>query len=123
MAAILFVALTMIVVLFQVALSVGMPRGVAAWGGKFPGRLPPAMRAASLLSICLLLGFALVVLIRAGLAVPAWQPFASVAIWFVIAYLVLGVIANAFTPSRWERMLWLPVTVVMLTCSILVVSS
>lgn len=37
-AALIFSALTVIVLLFQVGLAIGMPWGRASMGGKFPGK-------------------------------------------------------------------------------------
>jgi hypothetical protein len=51
---------------------------------------------------------------------PGWEPVSRTLVWGVVAYCVLGVLANALTPSRWERIIWLPVVSGMLLCSILV---
>ena len=115
-----FVALTAIVVLFQLALAAGVPWGHLTWGGRFPGRLPIRMRAAAVLSAALLVGFAAIVCARAGMASPEWQPLSRRLIWAVVAYCAIGVVANAATPSRWERIIWLPVVTLMLGCALLV---
>lgn len=119
-AARLFATLTAGAILFQLALGAGMPWGEFAWGGNYPGVLPMHMRAASGASVFLLLGLGLVVLIRAGLVQSAWQPVSKKLVWVVVAYCALGVIANALTPSVWERIIWLPVTMMMLASSIVV---
>ena len=119
-AAYVFNALVVVVILFQMALAFGMPWGEFAWGGEFPGVLPAYMRGVCVLSALLLLAFALVVSIRAGLLLPSWQRTSKKPIWFVIAYGALVVIANAITPSYWERVVWLPVALVLFTCSLIV---
>ena len=110
-------------VLFQLALAAGMPWGNLAWGGKFPGELPVYMRAASIASALLLLGFGMVVLARSGIALSHWQPVSRVLVSVVVGYCALGVIANALTPSAWERIIWLPTTMLLLACSIVVATA
>lgn len=120
MAARLFAALIMFTALFQVALAAGMPLGLLAWGGSYPGTLPSNLRIASGISVVVLAALGLVVLIRAGLVMSQWQRRSRLLIWFVVAYCVLGVVANAITPSMWERTLWLPVTILLSITSITV---
>lgn len=108
------------VALFQLALALGMPWGEWAWGGAYAGALPNTMRWASGASAILVCTFAAIVLIRAGVVASAWQPLARKLIWGVVAYCAVGVVANALTPSSLERMLWLPVTLVLLASSVAV---
>ncbi len=122
-AAILFAALATVVAAFQAALALGAPWGKLTWGGKHPGRLPASMRAAAVFSMALLLTFALIVAVRAGVLLPGWQGASNYLVWGVVGYCGLGVVANAITPSRWERILWLPVVAAMLACSLLVATS
>ncbi len=112
-----FFALIALVVAFQLALIAGMPWGEFAWGGKYPGALPGPMRAASIVSIFILSLLGLTVAVRAGVLLPEWRQLATNAIWVVVAYCLLGVLVNAITPSKRERRVWLPVTLVMLACS------
>lgn len=122
-AAQVFIVLVGVVVAFQVTLAGGMPWGHLTWGGKFAGRLPGYMRAVALLSAVLLLVFALVVGVRAGFLFPEWQLRSQPVMWGIVTYSALGVLANTLTPSRWERIVWLPVTLAMLVCSIIVAVS
>lgn len=108
----------LLVVAFQLALVLGAPWGGLTWGGRFPGVLPPAMRALAGVSVLLLLGFLWVVRARAGLLGSRAQRRSRAAIWGVVAYSALGLLANAVTPSVWERRLWLPVVVMMLATSL-----
>ena len=119
-AALVFVSLALFVAAFQIALALGAPWGPLTWGGRCPGRLPAAMRGVAVGSALLLSAFAAIVAVRAGMMFPAWQPISRVLIWVVVGYCALGVIANAATPSRWERRIWLPVVLVMLASSLLV---
>ena len=108
---------------FQIALAWGAPWGRLTWGGRFPGRLPGHMRLVAVLSMILLLSFAVIVAVRAGVVWPHGMPLSRTLAWGVVAYCALGVIGNAFTSSRWERIVWLPVVLIMLACSIVVAVS
>lgn len=119
-AAQLFALLAAAAVVFQVALMCGAPLGEFTLGGKYPGRLPLTIRLMPAFSGILLSGFALVVVARAGLAFPALAASSRLLVWFVVAYCAVGVVANYFTPSRRERLVWLPVVLLMLVTSITV---
>ena len=109
LAAWIFGALIAVVALFQLALALGAPWGGIAMGGAFPGTYPPAMRVAALVQIVLLGGFALIVFVRAGLALPRWQAAARWGVWVVVVLLGVGVVLNLITPSGMERLIWAPV--------------
>lgn len=119
-AAHVFAVLAVLVAAFQVALAAGAPWGRLTWGGKFAGQLPGYMRGVAVVSMALVMLFAGIVLVRAGVIWPSWQPLSRAVIWGVVMYCALGVIVNAATPSRSERMLWLPVVSAMLVCSLVV---
>jgi len=70
------------------------------------------MRVAALVQIILLIVIALVVLTRAGLLFPDYFELSKSAIWFVVIFCVLGAILNTITPSKKERMLWAPVSII-----------
>ena len=119
-AARLYVALITCIILFQIALAAGMPWGEFAWGGSHPGTLPGQLRIASGASVAVLLALAFVVLVRAGLLLQRWKDRTRRLIWVVVGYSALGVVANAITPSTSERMLWLPVSLLLLLVSLIV---
>ena len=122
-AAQLFALLASIVAVFQLALIAGAPWGHLTWGGRYPGVLPPGMRGVAAVSLLLMLAFAWIVLARAGFRVPFIRSRMRGATWGVVAYCALGVVANAATPSRSERALWLPVVSGMLLSSVFVARS
>ncbi|WP_293202055.1 hypothetical protein [Paenibacillus sp.] len=121
--AIVFTVLILIVILFQMALAAGVPWGEYAMGGKFPGKYPIAMRFACLFQIAILAFIGIIVLSKSGLLLPEWSAFADIAIWFIVAYLILGTILNLITRSVWERRIWANVTIVMLITSIIIATS
>jgi hypothetical protein len=119
-AATVFAILTAAAIVFQAALACGAPWGEWTLGGKYRGKLPPAIRLVPVLSILLLAGLAALILARAGLVAltvsPGWT-------WAVVAYCTAGAVANFVTPSRREKALWFPVLVVLLACSVVVAGS
>jgi hypothetical protein len=119
-AARLFSLIILGAVLFQCGLVAGMPWGEFAWGGMYRGQLPVEMRVASACSALLLLVIGTVVLARAGIFFHRWQPLSRRLIWAVVAFCVLSVVANAITPSAWERIIWLPVAIALLVTSVVV---
>ncbi len=121
--ALIFSTFTAVVVLFQLALALGAPWGEMAMGGKYPGRYPPWLRVAAFLQMGLLVFIALIVLIRAGVIFDAFIEFSKSAIWFVVGLCVVAAILNTITPSKKERVLWAPVTIIMVVCAFVVAIS
>ncbi len=108
------------VVAFQIALALGAPWGSAAMGGAFPGQYPPAMRVAAIFQAALMALIAGVVLSRAGVALPRWSRMSRWLVWLVVAFLAVGLVLNLLTPSATERIIWAPVTFLLLACSLMV---
>lgn len=118
-----FSFLMMIIILFQLALVAGLPWGELTLGGKYPGVLPKNRRWIPLVSVLLLLCFAIIVETKAGNLLTDWKKISEIAVWVVVAYCGLGVLANSATPSKWERRIWLPVVTAALICSLIVALS
>ena len=78
------------------------------------------MRFASIASALLLLALGAVVLARAEVTLTSLYPLARTLIWAVVAYCALGIVTNAITPSPSERIIWLPVTILLLISSLVV---
>ena len=119
-AGIVYAAATAVVVAFQIALALGAPWGAYAMGGAFPGQFPPAMRVGAFVQAGILLGFAGIVLARAGIALRTWERVSRWMVWVVVGFSALSLVLNLITPSAGERMLWAPVALVLLVCSLLV---
>lgn len=119
-AAIVFSVLIGIVMLFQLALALGVPWGSYAMGGKYPGKFPPFMRRAALFQILILAALAVIVLSKAEMAYPTLYSFSGIAIWFVVGFSALATILNLITKSVWERRIWAPVSILMLISSMIV---
>jgi hypothetical protein len=119
-AGIVYAVLTAVVVAFQIALALGAPWGAYAMGGAYPGQFPPAMRVGALVQAGILLGFAGIVLARAGIALRPWERVSRWMIWVVVGFSAVSLALNLITSSTGERMLWAPVALVLLVCSLLV---
>jgi hypothetical protein len=64
--------------------------------------------------------FAGIITACAGLAMRGWAAGSRKMIWGVVAYSMIAVVLNAITPSAGERALWLPVTIIMAGCALVV---
>jgi hypothetical protein len=101
--------------LFQAALAAGQPLGRFAWGGQHEV-LPARLRAGSVVSIVLYAVFAVLIVQAADLLDLLPDGVASVAIWVLTGYFVLGIVMNAMSRSRPERLLMTPVVAVLAVC-------
>ena len=119
-AALLFALLAGGVGVFQLALVLGAPWGEFTLGGRWPGRLPVRGRWMAALSLLLLVVFSVMILARVGLGPARLEAWSRPGAWGVVAYCALGSVANALTPSRRERRLWLPAVLCMLGLSLVV---
>ena len=123
LAARIFAVLVAMVGVFQLALALGAPWGSFAMGGAFPGAYPPTMRVAALFQIGALLAMALVVLSRAGMALPAWRAVSRGLVWGVVVLAGVAVVLNLITPSPMERLIWAPVASALLLTALCVAVS
>ena len=121
-AALLYTAVSVGVVVFQIALAAGAPWGAYAMGGAFPGTFPPALRIAALAQAALISGMAVVVLSRAGLVLTGWSGVTRRLVWFVVAFAAVSLVLNLLTPSAGERAIWAPVALLLLASSTVVAS-
>ena len=122
-AALLFALMCIVISLFQAALIFGAPWGELTLGGRWPGQLPIFGRVLAGASLVLVLVFAGIIVSRAGLASQSLPVFPPNWSWVVVGYFALGSVANAATPSRRERAIWLPTVLFMLVLSTLVALS
>lgn len=115
-AAAVAVALLGIVTVFQAALALGAPFGAAAWGGRYPGVLPPGLRVASAVAAMLIYpGIITIVLNASGLVDIGWLPASAGTMWFLAVIFTLGTVANLMSQSQLERV-WAPVSAAIAIC-------
>src|SRR4051812_7904610 len=100
---------------FQALLAAGRPLGRFAWGGQH-AVLPARLRTGSVVSIVLYAVFAVLILHAADLLDLLPGGVASVAIWVLAGYFVLGIAMNAMSRSRPERLVMTPVVAVLAVC-------
>lgn len=123
LAALVYGSVSLGVILFQLALAAGAPWGAYAMGGAFPGQFPPELRVAAVVQAVILALLALVVLARAGMALPNRSRASRWLIWIVVVFSTISLVLNTLTPSADERAIWMPVALVMLICSVIVAVS
>jgi hypothetical protein len=104
---------------FQVLLAAGRPLGRFAWGGQNEV-LPAGLRVGSVVSICLYAFFAVLLLTAAGVLTGLPEGFVRVSVWVLTAYFGLGVVMNAASRSRPERLVMTPVALVLCGACLLV---
>ncbi len=105
---------------FQGLLVAGAPLGRFAWGGQHVV-LPTSLRVGSVVSILAYAFFALLMVQAAGGVSVLPQRFAEVAMWVLVGYFALGIVLNAVSRSRPERLVMTP-TVLVLTAVCLVLA-
>lgn len=119
-AALCFVVLIGALVVFQLALAAGAPWGRLAWGGQHPGVLPAGYRIASGVSAVAYGSIAVLALDCSGLIDAFPGRFSEAGMWIVFGFLVLGVLMNAISRSRPERLVMTPVASVLAILALLV---
>jgi hypothetical protein len=110
----MIVAMTGVAVLgclavFQLLLVAGAPLGRFAWGGQ-NAVLPANLRIGSVVAIVLYGAFALIILEAAGGVGLLPRGLVGVAIWLLTGYFALGIVLNAVSRSRPERLVMTPVS-------------
>jgi hypothetical protein len=110
-------------IVIQLLLALGIIPVTMAWGGS-QTILTPSLRLASLLAVVLLGGFAYVIRRRAGLLAQA-RPSRSIKIlaWVITGFLFLGTLGNLASSSQGEKLLFTPLSLVLVLSCLLVSAS
>ena len=120
-AAVVSLVLLAALAVFQGLLAAGLPLGRFAWGGQ-NDVLPAGLRIGSVVSIVLYAVFAVLILQAAGALDLLPDGVAAVAIWVLAGFFVLGIVMNAVSRSRPERLVMTPVVgVLAAACLVLAV--
>lgn len=108
--------LLLAVAIFQVAVILGAPVGRFTQGGQHEGKLPMGNRALAAISMLLLLAMSATVSGKIGRG-----PFVSLSSgvlatvwWITVFYLLVGVVMNLASRSKQERLLFAPLTTIIL---------
>lgn len=101
-------ALLLVVAGFQASLASGAPWAAAAYGGANSGVLPNPLRVSSAVA-------AVIYLVLAAVAGTSWVPVGIRRrfMYGTSALMVIGAVANIASPSRIERIIWVPVTILL----------
>ena len=105
--------------IFQLALALGAPLGRFAWGGQHRV-LPARLRVGSAVAIAIYALIVVIALDRIGAIDVFPDLFAMIAMWIVFAYFALGIVLNAASRSKSERVVMVPVTIVLAVLSFLI---
>jgi len=114
--ALIYFAICVGIVLFQVCMIAGAPWGRLTQGGFNSGELPIRNRILAGFSAFLMLSLGLSIVSAAGYW-PGWPIWSG---WIALALTVVSAVMNLLTPSLPERMLWAPVTLSMLCLALIV---
>jgi hypothetical protein len=112
-----FAAITAAIVLafltiFQLLLILGLPIGKFAWGGQHTV-IPVRLRVASVFSVGLYLFFALIILNQGSvIEIRGKEGWADTALTIITGYFFIGIIMNALSRSKAERLVMTPVATV-----------
>ena len=116
-AALTYGLIVLAVIGFQFCLIAGAPWGALTQGGRHQGPLPTSGRITAGVSVLLLAAMAAAIVSAAGFW-PGWPAWTG---WTALSVQALSTLLNWITPSRPERRLWGPVTLVMLGLAVLLV--
>ncbi len=109
-------ALLVALILFQIALILGAPFGNYAWGGQHRV-LPTKLRIGSASSIVIYLLFMAFLVSKSGVwNIITHEPTLTIGMWAMTGYLFFGVLLNAISRSKQERMVMVPVALVLAIC-------
>lgn len=106
----------------QICVAAGMPWGRLVWGGQHTV-LPRRLRVGSAVSAVLYVGFAGILLSRAGLLPGGQTAVIRVLTWVLFAYFVIGIGMNAISRSRAERLTMTPACAVLAASTLVVALS
>lgn len=122
LAAIIATVILAALAILQASVAAGAPLGRFVWGGKHR-TLPPRLRIGSAVSVPLYVGFALVLLNRAGVLPGRNTGFVVVAAWVLFAYFTLGILGNLASRSRHERWTMAPTSAVLAAAALIVAAA
>ena len=116
----IYIALTVFAGLVLLGLILGAPWGDFTLGGRYPGVVPPKIRALAGVQIIVLILFALIVVVKSRMALLHYYPIADKGIWVVVVFFALGTLANMSSPSMKERAVMGPANILALISTLAV---
>lgn len=101
-------------VILYILLSLGLPYGELAMGGKHK-IMPPQMRVACAISVVIQL-IAIMYLLQTGNVISIGLPFERGICYFFAVYLLLNTVMNSLSKSIQERLVMTPLSLVTAIC-------
>lgn len=108
-----------VLAVFQLALAIGAPWGRLAWGGEHEV-LPARLRIGSLIAVVVYALIGVIAFARLGALPVLPDAVAVVAMWVVFTYFAVGIVMNALSRSRTERLVMTPVSLVLAALGLLI---
>lgn len=109
--------------IFQFLLAIGTPLGKFAWGGSYK-ILPKKLRIASTLSIIIYAIIAVFIVSRADLLNLVRDEFIlRISMWVLFVYFLSGVVLNAISRSKYERITMTPICVLLCGCLLILATN
>ena len=119
--ALIQIAISLGVVVFQLALVAGAPWGEFTMGGQNKGALPRSLRMGAAVSAVIMLAQAGHYLAQAGALTKLLDPTGNnVVNWIWFGFSIAGLILNSISRSKKERNTWVPVLLASSVCTLLV---
>ena len=116
----LYATACLAIAFFQIALIAGAPLGRYTQGGQHAGALPVSGRIIAAVSIPVVLFQGFAILSAAGFPGLGWPIWTG---WVAFAVQVATTVLNWITPSKPERAVWGPVTLVMSAMALVVLTA
>ncbi|OSQ52036.1 hypothetical protein [Marivita geojedonensis] len=116
----LYATAALAIAFFQVALILGAPLGRYTQGGQNEGALPISGRIIAAVSIPVVLFQGLAILSAAGFPGLGWPAWTG---WVAFVVQVVTTVLNWITPSKPERAVWGPITLVMSAMALVVLTA
>lgn len=109
-----------VIIIFHICLMIGKPWGHLTMAGRFQGELPFKMKIFSGVSILILFFIATIVEIGSGNFIFISRDSRYMVLILALIFNVVQTILHIITPSKWERILWLPIILIMLCSNVMI---
>ncbi len=116
----LYLLLTLGIIIFQTAVTLGAPLGEYTMGGKFHGSIPKKYRFLPIIQIIILSIFGITVYLKSFETIISSEYYADEGIWVLVVFFSIGTLVNLLSKSKKERLVMGPVNILMLISVIVI---
>lgn len=114
-----YLGLTAVTILFQIAVIFGAPLGEFTQGGAVAGSLGSSGRATAAVSAAILAILAIILALKSEIIrTKTLSKVVAIGFRFALVFNFLEFVLNWITPSQSERFLWGPVNTVLFACAV-----